>query len=158
MGGKKFTASETQLKPDPRYNSMLVAKFANCLMRCGKKQTAYRTIYRAFAEVEKKIKDKTPLEVFEKAIDNIKPVVEVKSKRVGGATYQVPKQIEARRRQTLAFRWVLETVRGGKGKPAYVTLANEILSAFKNEGASITKRDNVHKMAEANKAFAHFAR
>ena len=157
MAFKKFTASEKILKPDPRFNSKLVSKFINCLMWQGKKSVAQGIFYDAMETVTKKMKDVPPLEVFEKAIDNIKPYVEVRSRRVGGANYQVPMQVNKRRQQSLAFRWLLQACRDGKGRPMSDRLADELMAAFKKEGKAITTRENTHKMAESNKAFAHFA-
>lgn len=154
---KSFTASREQLKPDPRFNSKLVTKFVNCLMHDGKKSVAFGVFYDAMEVVEKKITDATPLEVFNQAVENVKPHIEVRSKRVGGATYQVPTPVNYKRQQALSIRWILEAVRGRKGRPAAQSLADEIIAAYKREGTAMTKRENVHRMAEANKAFAHFA-
>ena len=155
--GKRFTASATQLKPDPRFSSKLVSKFVNCLMYDGKKSVALRAFYDAMEVIEKKVPDVSPLDVFTQAVDNVKPNLEVRSKRVGGATYQVPTPVNPKRQQTLSIRWLLEVIRGKKGRPVYVTMADEFIAAYKREGAAMTKRENVHRMAEANKAFAHFA-
>ena len=154
---KKFTASQEQLKPDARFNSKLVAKFVNCLMLDGKKSVAYKVFYDAMDQAGKKIKDVPPLEIFETAIENVKPLLEVRSKRVGGASYQVPMQVSYKRQQSLAFRWILAAARGKKGKPMHIRLASELADAYNKEGAAMTTRENVHRMAEANKAFAHFA-
>lgn len=154
---KKFTASKEQLKPDPVYKSKLVAKFINCIMLDGKKSTASKVFYDSMGIISKKIKEKEPLEVFEEAIENVKPLLEVRSKRVGGASYQVPMQVRPKRQQSLAFRWIIAASRGKKGKPMSVRLASELMDAFKKEGTAMTTRENVHRMAEANKAFAHFA-
>ena len=154
---KKFTASSSQLQADAKYNSRLVAKFVNCLMLDGKKSIAYKVFYDAMDIIAEKIKDTEPLEVFETAIENVKPLLEVRSKRVGGASYQVPMQVRAKRQQSLAFRWILAASRGKKGKPMAVRLSNELMDAFRKEGTAMTTRENVHRMAEANKAFAHFA-
>lgn len=154
---KKFTASAQQLKPDAKFSSKLVAKFVNCLMLDGKKSIAYKVFYDAMDQISKKVKDVPPLEVFETAIGNVKPLLEVRSKRVGGASYQVPMQVNPRRQQSLAFRWILAASRGKKGKPMSQRLASELLDAYKKEGTAMTTRENVHRMAEANKAFAHFA-
>ena len=154
---KKFTASESQLKGDPVYDSKLVSKFINCLMWDGKKGVAQRVFYDAMKAISKKIKDTEPLEVFETAVNNVKPMLEVRSKRVGGASYQVPMQVRAKRQQSLAFRWILAAARGKKGRPMSVRLASELMDAYKKEGTAMTTRENVHRMAEANKAFAHFA-
>lgn len=154
---KRFTASAKQLKPDPKFNSKLVSKFANCLMWDGKKSTALRVVYSAMEIMEKRVSDAPPLEVFETAIDNVKPMIEVRSKRVGGSTYQVPMQVKHSRQRALAFRWILAAARGKKGKPMHIRLADELLAAYRREGTAMTTRENVHRMAEANKAFAHFA-
>lgn len=154
---KKFTASEQQLKPDPKYNNRLVSKFINCLMTDGKKSAAQRVFYDAMSIVEKKVKDVNALEVFEKAINNVKPMIEVRSKRIGGASYQVPMQVNAKRQQSLAYRWILASARSKKGKPMCERLASELIDAYNEQGGAMTTRENVHKMAEANKAFAHFA-
>ncbi len=154
---KKFTASSTQLKADAKYPSKLVSKFINCLMLDGKKSTAQKVFYDAMEIIEGKVKDVPPLEVFETAINNVKPMLEVRSKRVGGASYQVPMQVNPKRQQSLAFRWVLAASRGKKGKPMCQRLAAELMDAYNKQGTSMTTRENVHRMAEANKAFAHFA-
>ena len=154
---KRFTASAQQLKPDPQYDSKLVAKFVNCLMLDGKKSVAQRVVYDAMDILGKRIKDVTPLEIFEEAINNVKPMIEVRSKRVGGSTYQVPMPVQSKRQLALAFRWILAAVRKKKGKPMSELLAGELGQAYKREGTAMTTRENVHRMAEANKAFAHFA-
>lgn len=154
---KKFTASNEQLKPDSKYNSRLVTKFINCMMWGGKKSRAQAVFYGAMDIVSGKIQDVPPLEIFETAINNVKPLLEVRSKRVGGASYQVPMQVNPRRQQSLAFRWILASARGKKGKPMAERLASELTDAYKKQGGAITTRENVHRMAEANKAFAHFA-
>jgi small subunit ribosomal protein S7 len=157
MAYKKFTASEDILKPDPRYNSKLVSKFINCLMWDGKKTVAQRVFYGALNQVGKKVKDVPVLELFETAINNIKPYVEVRSRRVGGANYQVPMQVNKRRQQSLAFRWLLEACRSAGGRPMADRLADELMAAYKKEGKAMSTRENTHRMADANKAFAHFA-
>ncbi len=154
---KKFTASSQQLKPDPKFSSKLVSKFINCLMWDGKKSTAQMVFYDAMDIVSEKVKDAEALEVFEKAINNVKPLIEVRSKRVGGASYQVPMQVNSKRQQSLAFRWILASARSKKGKPMSQRLASELLDAYNESGGAMTTRDNIHRMAEANKAFAHFA-
>src|ERR1700712_5926810 len=125
MAYKKFTASEAILKPDPRFNSKLVAKFINCIMWGGKKATAQKIVYDAMDQIAKKSGDTTPLEVFEKALNNVKPYVEVRSKRVGGANYQVPMQVNKRRQQSLAFRWIINACREQGGRPMSARLADE---------------------------------
>jgi small subunit ribosomal protein S7 len=157
MGYKRFTKSEEQLRPDPRFNSKLVSKFINCLMWGGKKSVACRVFYDAMDIVEKRIKDANPLEVFEQAVQHVRPNIEVRSKRVGGSNYQVPMQVNRKRQQSLAFRWIITAARDKKGKPMAQRLAQELMDAFRNEGAAVTTRINVHRMADANKAFSHFA-
>ncbi len=154
---KKFTASSQQLKPDAKYNNKLVSKFMNCLMWDGKKSTAQRVFYDAMDIISKNVNDVEALEVFEKAINNVKPLLEVRSKRIGGASYQVPMQVSSKRQQSLAFRWILASARGKKGKPMCERLASELIDAYNEHGTAMTTRENVHRMAEANKAFAHFA-
>jgi len=154
---KKFTASSQQLKPDPKYGSKLAAKFINCLMWDGEKSTAQSVFYDALGLIEQRVPDASPIEVFEKAINKVKPLLEVRSKRVGGASYQVPMQVNAKRQQSLAFRWILASARGKKGKPMCERLATELIDAYNERGGAMTTRENVHRMAEANKAFAHFA-
>ena len=153
----RITASRTQLAPDPRYGSILASKFINCLMWDGKKSTAQAVFYGALDIIKEKVSDVPPIDVFTQAVDHVKPEVEVRSKRVGGAAYQVPMQVNFNRRQSLAIRWLLGAVREKKGRPTKEKLAEELLAAFKREGAAVTKRENVHRMADANKAFAHFA-
>ena len=153
----RITASRKQLKGDPVYDSLLVSKFVNCLMHDGKKSVALKVIYDCFDEIKNRMSDMEPLEVFTQAIENVKPHIEVRSKRVGGAAYQVPMQVNRTRQQSLAFRWILKAVRDKKGRPIHLKLADELISAFNKEGTAITTRENVHRMADANKAFAHFA-
>ena len=157
MAYKRFTASTKQLQPDPLCQSKLVSKFINCFMWDGKKTASQGIIYGALKIIEKKVKDEPPLEVFTKAVENVKPLIEVRSKRVGGATYQVPMQVNSKRQLSLAIRWIRDAVRKGKGQPTHIRLANELLAAYHGEGTAMTTRENVHRMAEANKAFAHFA-
>jgi small subunit ribosomal protein S7 len=156
MAFKKFTSSEEMLRPDARFNSKLAAKFVNCLMYQGKKSVAQKIFYDAMEQIGKKVKDVTPLEVFEKAIENVKPAVEVRSKRVGGANYQVPMQVNRRRQQSLAFRWLIHACRDTGGRPMADRLADELAAAFRREGKAMSTRENTHRMADANKAFAHF--
>jgi small subunit ribosomal protein S7 len=145
------------LKPDAIYNDLLCSKFINCMMRKGKKTASQSCFYGAMKIISEKTGNPNPMEIFNTAMNNVKPVVEVKSKRVGGATYQVPVEVNRKRAQSLAIRWILEASRGKKGRPMSERLATELMDAFKKEGAAITKRENTHKMAEANKAFAHYA-
>ena len=161
---RRFTASETQLRPDPRFQDKILSRFINCVMRGGEKATATRVVYGALDEIQVRLdKDKneamprTSIEVFHKALENVRPVVEVRSKRVGGANYQVPMQLNRRRQQSLAFRWIIEAARDEKGKPMHLRLAKELFEACRGEGKAVMTRDNTHKMADANKAFAHFA-
>jgi small subunit ribosomal protein S7 len=153
----RITASRKQLTPDPRHDSMLASKFINCLMHDGKKSTAQKAFYDALDIVRSKIPDVEPIEVFTQAVENVKPAIEVRSKRVGGAAYQVPMQVNRPRQQSLAIRWILMAVREKKGRATYEKLAEELIAAYKKEGVAMARRDNVHRMADANKAFAHFA-
>ena len=153
----RITASRKQLKPDPRHGSLLAAKFVNNLMLDGKKSVALTIFYDALDIIKERISDQEPIEVFTQAIENIKPAIEVRSKRVGGAAYQVPMQVNRARQQSLAIRWLLMAVREKKGRPTALKLADELVNAFNREGAAMTRRENVHRMADANKAFAHFA-
>ncbi len=157
MAGR-ITAADDQLRGDPKYNSKVLSRFINCLMYDGKKSVAQRVVYNAFDEIEKRTKgEPSAIDVFNKAIDNVKPNVEVRSKRVGGANYQVPMSVKPKRKQSLAFRWILEAVRAESGKPIHLRLARELTDAANGEGKAMNKRDQTHRMAEANKAFAHFA-
>ena len=153
----RITASRKQLAPDPRHESMLASKFINCLMHDGKKSTAQGVFYGALAIVKKRLPDVEPIEVFTQAVENVKPSIEVRSKRVGGAAYQVPMQVNRKRQQSLAIRWLLMAVREKKGRATHEKLADELVAAYNREGAAMSRRENVHRMADANKAFAHFA-
>lgn len=153
----RITSSRKQLKPDPKHGSLLAAKFVNCLMLDGKKSIAYDVFYDSLDIISKRISDQESIEVFHQAIENIKPQIEVRSKRVGGAAYQVPMQVNRARQQSLAIRWLLLAVREKKGRPTAQKLADEVTAAYNREGAAMNRRENVHRMAEANKAFAHFA-
>lgn len=153
----RITASRKQLVGDPVYGSVLASKFINCLMYDGKKSVAQEVFYDALKVIEKSVTDKPGIEVFTQAIENIKPTIEVRSKRVGGSSYQVPMQVNRVRQQSLAIRWVLNAIRSKKGQPIAVKLAGEIVAAYNKEGTAYKKREDVHRMAEANKAFAHFA-
>src|ERR1700756_1109749 len=154
---RKPTASEANLKPDAVYGSKLASKFINCLMWQGKKATAERVFYRALDQIKKRMADANPIEVFTQAVEHVKPTVEVRSKRVGGATYQVPMQVNRTRQQSLAIRWIIQASRSKAGRPMFLRLADELMAAFRKEGEAMTKRENTIKMADANKAFAHFA-
>jgi small subunit ribosomal protein S7 len=153
----KRTASAETLKPDPIYSSELASKFINCLMWGGKKATAMRIFYGALDQIKKRMPDADPIEVFTQAVEHVKPTVEVRSKRVGGATYQVPMQVNKTRQRSLAIRWIIGASRGKSGRPMYLRLADELMAAYRREGEAMTKRENTIKMAESNKAFAHFA-
>ena len=145
------------LKPDPRFGSKLVSKFINCLMRRGKKSVAEHVFSRAMDIVEERVEGKEGLEVLEEALENVKPIIEVRSRRIGGMTYQVPTEVPPKRRVSLATRWVLEAARKKKGRPMYLKLADEITDAYHKQGTAYERREASHKMAEANRAFAHFS-
>jgi small subunit ribosomal protein S7 len=153
---RRRKAERRQVLPDPKYNSELVARVINYVMQSGKKTTAERIIYGAMAQIEEK-SSQDPLGILIKAIDNIKPRVEVKSRRVGGATYQVPVEISPRRQLALALRWLIQYSSARRGMPMERAIAAELEDAFNNQGACIKKREDTHKMAQANKAFAHYA-
>jgi small subunit ribosomal protein S7 len=155
MRGKQ--APKRSILPDPKYARADVAKLVNAIMRDGKKNTAQKVVYGAFDLIAEKTK-KNPVEVFEEAMKNVSPTLEVKSKRVGGANYQIPMQVRAERRTQLAFRWLIGAARGVKGKPMAQKLANELMAAAENAGDAVKKKADVQRMAEANRAFAHFAR
>lgn len=164
MAGR-ITASEDQLRPDPRFNDKVLSKFINCVMYDGKKTRALRVVYDAFDIIDERLKKETSpeapkeaIEVFRRAIDNVKPYVEVRSKRIGGANYQVPMQVNKRRQQSLAFRWIITAARSERGRPMAQRLADELYNAARGEGSkALETRNQTHRMAEANKAFAHFA-
>ncbi len=143
--------------PDMKYNSVRVEKFINSVMKDGKKSTARQVVYDAFNTIQEKTKAENPVEVFETAIRNVGPAMEIRSRRVGGANYQVPREVRAERKQALAFRWILLAARSAKGKPMHEKLADELIAAANNQGSAIKKKDDTLRMAEANKAFAHFA-
>ena len=154
---RKRTASADNLKADARYNSKLASKFINCLMWQGKKATAMRIFYGALDQIKKRMPEVNPIDVFTQAVEHVKPSVEVRSKRVGGATYQVPMQVNKSRQQSLSIRWIITAARAKKGRPMLLRLADEFMAAYRREGEAMTKRENTIKMAEANKAFSHFA-
>ena len=153
---RKKLLERRPVTPDPRFNSALVAKFTNGLMSDGKKNVARRLFYDAMEIIGGKVSDQEPLTVFEEAMENVRPRVEVKSRRVGGATYQVPVEVRPERRNALAIRWIINFSKGRSGQTMSEKLAAELLDAFNNRGASVKKKDDTHKMAEANKAFAHY--
>ncbi|MFQ5844336.1 MAG: 30S ribosomal protein S7 [Planctomycetota bacterium] len=154
---RKYDSTAHYLRPDPRHDNTLVSKFINSVMIDGKKTTAQGIVYAALDTIVQRLKDKDPVEVFTQAIHNVKPLIQVRSRRVGGATYQVPTEVSQRRAQMLAIRWILQAARGKKGRPLARSLADELIAAYNGEGGAMTTRENVHRMAEANKAFAHFA-
>lgn len=155
MRGK--AAKKRKSASDPKFNSVTVAKFINHVMRKGKKTVAQKVVYGAFDIIKDKTK-KNPLEIFDQAIKNVGPLLEVKSRRIGGANYQVPIPVRAERRQLLAFRWIIEAAKAKKGKPMDLRLSEELIDAHNKQGSAIKKRDDVHRMADANRAFAHFAK
>jgi small subunit ribosomal protein S7 len=164
MGRKSFTKAATQLKPDARYNDIVLSRFINCTMYDGKKSVATRNVYNALDVIQEKLSKETDpnapkeaIAVFHMAIENVKPYVEVRSKRIGGANYQVPMQVNRKRQQSLAFRWLIQAVRSEGGRPLANRLADELYAAAKKEGKAMQTRDQTHRMAEANRAFAHFA-
>jgi small subunit ribosomal protein S7 len=142
--------------PDPKFNSRVLGKFINMVMERGKKSTAEAIVYGALEIVREKMSDKDPMEVFQQALEHVRPLLEVKSRRIGGATYQVPLEVKLERGQFMAMRWIRDFARAQKGRPMDVRLADEIMSAYVREGAAVKKREDTHRMAEANKAFAHF--
>ncbi len=164
MAGR-ITASDDQLRPDPRYGDMTLSKFINCFMVRGQKATAIGIMYDALDLIQGRLDrekiegaPETAIEVFHRALDNVRPHVEVRSKRVGGANYQVPMQLNRRRQQSLTFRWIITAAREEKGKPMAARLARELWDAARGEGKAMSVREQTHRMAEANRAFAHFAR
>jgi small subunit ribosomal protein S7 len=147
--------AKREILPDPKYNNVLVAKFINNLLKKGKKSVADSILYGAFDIIEEKMKE-SPVVVFERAVDNVKPVVEVKSRRVGGSTYQVPTEVSQTRRLALAIRWLINSAKNRSEKTMHEKLAAEFIDAANNRGTAVKKREDTHKMAEANKAFAHY--
>jgi small subunit ribosomal protein S7 len=145
------------LRPDSTYDSVKLGKFTNYIMESGKKNIARKIVSDCMTAIKEKAKVENPLEVFESALKNTAPQMEVRSRRVGGANYQVPREVRPERKQSLSMKWIVEAARSKKGAPIHLKLADEIIAASKNEGEAVKKRENVHKMAEANKAFAHFA-
>ncbi len=154
----RYDFDDEHLKPDPRFRSNLAGKFINCLMHGGKKSTAQRIFYDAMDVVADRLGADEPLEVFEEALGNVAPIIEVRSRRIGGMTYQVPTEVDLKRRVSLAIRWMLEAARNKRGRPMHLRLADEILDAYRRQGTAYERRENAHKMAEANRAFAHFGR
>ena len=157
MAGR-ITKADEQLKPDPKHGSKLLSRFINCVMYDGKKSRAQRVVYDALDRIEQRTKgNPSGFEVFERAIENVRPRVEVRSKRVGGANYQVPMQVSRRRQTSLAFRWIINSARGEKGRPMADRLGKELFDAAHGDGKAMSTREQTHRMADANKAFAHFA-
>ena len=154
---RRKVKNRKELSPDPIYNSQKVTKLINYIMQDGKKEAARKIVFGALTVIKEQAKVENPMEIFDNALKNITPLMEVRSRRVGGANYQVPVEVRPDRRTALAYRWVIEAARNKKGKPMHMKLAEELMLAAKNEGDAVKKRENVHKMAEANKAFAHFA-
>ena len=157
MGSKTRTASYDKIIPDTRYGSLLASKFINCLMHDGKKATATRVFYDALDQIKNRMKDADPIQVFTEALANVKPSLEVRSRRVGGANYQVPMQVKSKRAESLAIRWIIAAIRSKSGRPTHLRLAEELMAAYQRQGEAISKREQTLKMAEANKAFSHFA-
>ncbi len=152
---RKRRAEKRYIKPDPKFNDLLIAKFVNYVMLDGKKSTSRNVVYESFELIEKRTK-KPAVEVFKKAVSNVQPMVEVRSRRVGGATYQVPMEVRPERRTSLALRWIKRYARDRKDKTMAERLSAELIAASNGEGPAVKKKDEVHRMAEANKAFAHF--
>jgi len=146
-----------ELKPDPKYCNLVVSKFINSIMERGKKGAARKTIYNTLGFISTKLK-KDPIEIFDLALKNVAPDLEIKGRRIGGANYQIPYEVRGDRKQTLAFRWIIEAAKAKKGQPMSIRLATEIIDAAKNQGSAVRKKEDSHRMARANKAFAHFAR
>lgn len=153
---RRARAKRRRITPDPVFNSVIVAKFVNTVMKRGKKSVAQTIVYRSLDIIKTKVQ-RDPLEIFEKAVQNVGPLLEVKGQRIGGANYQIPHEVRGYRRQALAFRWIIAAAEGRKGHSMEEKLSAEIMDAAQKEGGAIRKRDMVHKMADANKAFAHFA-
>jgi len=154
---RRKQAAKIELNPDPKYGSIVVAKFINNLMERGKKSTAQDIFYSALEITAKELKKENPLEIFEQAIKNTSPLLEVKSRRVGGANYQVPYEVKGKRKEVLSMRWIIGAARKGKGKEMAKKLAKEFMDAYNNTGEAVKKKEDTHKVAEANRAFAHFA-
>jgi small subunit ribosomal protein S7 len=152
---RRREAEKREIIPDPKFNNVLVARFINCVLKQGKKSLAERVVYTALNSIEDKTSD-DPIKVFKKAVDNAAPMLEVRSRRVGGATYQVPVEVSPSRRVALSIRWLISHARGRTGKSLAEKLSNELMDAFNNTGGAVKKKEDVHRMAEANKAFAHY--
>jgi len=156
---RNYKSTAVYTKPDPKFGSLLASKLINAVMLDGKKTTAQKVLYDALDLASKKLPDaEDQIEIFTKALENVRPLVEVRSKRVGGANYQVPREVKRARQQSLAIRWIVDFARKKKGKPMCERLAEELVDAYNGTGQSVQWKENIHKMAEANKAYAHFAR
>jgi small subunit ribosomal protein S7 len=153
----KFRSTDRFLKPDAVFKSKLASKFIGSLMKRGKRSVAERIFYDALKIIRERVEDKEPVQVFEQAVETIKPVIEVRSRRIGGMTYQVPCEVTTKRQTSLSIRWILDAARSKKGRPMHLKLADELLDAYRKQGVAYEKRENTHKMAEANRDFAHFA-
>ncbi len=153
---RRRRAERREARPDPKYNSKVLGKFINMVTERGKKSVAEHIVYGALDTIKERVKDKDPLDVFTQAVENARPLLEVKSRRIGGATYQVPIEVKPERGQFMAMRWMRDFARQQKGRPMKEKLADEIMACFNREGAAMKKREDTHKMAEANKAFAHY--
>lgn len=154
----RYDFPDPHLLPDSRYKSLLASKFINCLMERGKRSTAEQIFYTAMDLVTERLGKDEPLEVFETALGNVAPIIEVRSRRIGGMTYQVPTEVNPKRRVSLAIRWVIQSARAKRGRSMHLRLADELMDAYRRQGTAYERRENTHKMAEANRAFAHFAR
>jgi small subunit ribosomal protein S7 len=154
----KYRSTERFLEPDPVYDSELVAKFLGHLMTGGEKSIAEKIFYKAMNIIDERIDDADALEVFEQAVSNIEPVIEVRARRIGGMTYQVPTEVPPKRQTSLAFRWILEAAKAKEGRPLHIFLAEELIDAYRKQGTAYTRRENTHRMAEANRDFSHFSR
>ena len=152
---RRRRAEKRLVQPDPLYNDTLVSKFINMIMWDGKKSKAQKIVYDAFERIRERL-NKDPLEVFKQAVENARPVLEVRPRRVGGATYQVPIEVQEPRRTSLALRWIVAAARSKRGKPMYLRVADELIDAYENKGIAIKKKEDTHRMAEANRAFAHY--
>ncbi|MFH1202186.1 MAG: 30S ribosomal protein S7 [Candidatus Omnitrophota bacterium] len=153
---RRRRTDKREVMPDAKYNSKIIAKFINMVMECGKRSLAERIVYDALETAKEKLGEQDGLKIFNKAIENVRPRLEVKPRRVGGATYQVPIEVKTERGVSLALRWIRDLAKAKKGSPMEKKLSDEIIAAYKGEGSAIKKKDDTHKMAEANKAFAHF--
>jgi len=153
---RRRSAERRDLLPDPKYHSKLVARFINMLMRCGKRSLAERLVYQAFDRLQAQTSAEEALQAFQKAVEHARPAMEVKSRRVGGATYQVPVEIRGERGTALALRWIRDAARAAKGRPMQERLAAELIAAYQGQGSAVRRKEEIHRMAEANKAFAHY--